>query len=440
MKITLDTIRQTLRCAFGQESFIASFITKVQPDKVCPTSSIDAKGVMRYNPQFVEKYVTDDKDVFSLIAHELMHPMFGHFIHQSGQLENISADMIVNAAISLVLSHGSGNGSLFRKFYQPIGLEGLLRPGSQMYQSRYSRLYDTFYQGHGSGHKLSTGEVIQALKVLTPTHEIPRLVLLGSHGKTGTGTSETTEGSGDVPVPAFRPDVLGHIAQDLQRAAENPGGIGAAYGESLYEYFIDVLKTHLSIKNVLLQKFSTRQKVDRFKQVVQRPRIGMSPIPLHPSKRDFVLLAAGIPPFHYHNRVTRQGSEDRGLAVYLDVSGSVNQHLPEIIGLLRSFKNDLKTVFLFINKVIEVPFRTLLKGHVQTTYGTDFDCIAEHVLANRFDKAVILTDGYASMKLENLEELKRCKLRALTVLFGGKQDCPEFGPFGDVIILEEVTA
>jgi len=44
------------------------------------------------------------------------------------------------------------------------------------------------------------------------------------------------------------------------------------------------------------------------------------------------------------------------------------------------------------------------------------------------------------MKLENLEELKRCKLRALTVLFGGKQDCPEFGPFGDVIILEEVTA
>jgi len=71
--------------------------------------------------------------------------------------------------------------------------------------------------------------------------------------------------------------------------------------------------------------------------------------------------------------------------------------VPEIIGLLRSLKAELKTIFLFSNKVVEVPFPTLLAGQVQTTYGTDFDCIAEHVLANPYDKAVIRTDGYASM-------------------------------------------
>ena len=172
----------------------------------------------------------------------------------------------------------------------------------------------------------------------------------------------------------------------------------------------------ISIKKVLLQKFATKRKVERFKQAVNRPRIGVSPIPIQPSKRDFVLLAAGMPPFHYHNRTWRLGVEDRGLPVYLDVSRSVNQYLPEIVGLLRNLRTKLKTVFLFSNKVVEVPFKILLQGCVQTTYGTDFDYIAEHILEHRFDKAVILTDGCADMKEKNKEELRKRKFRALTMV------------------------
>lgn len=153
-----------------------------------------------------------------------------------------------------------------------------------------------------------------------------------------------------------------------------------------------------------------------------------------------VLLAAGVPPFHYHNHAQRATTQEHGVAVYLDVSGSVNQHLPEIIGLLRSLRTELKTIYLLSNTVVEVPFRTLLAGHVQTTYGTDFNCIAEHILANRLDKAVILTDGYASMTDENQEQLRTRTFRALTVLFGGRTDSPEFEALGDVVQLDEVTA
>jgi len=42
------------------------------------------------------------------------------------------------------------------------------------------------------------------------------------------------------------------------------------------------------------------------------------------------------------------------------------------------------------------------------------------VLANRLDKAVILTDGYGSMKEENQEQLESRTFRALTVLFSGR--------------------
>ncbi len=434
MEITLQTVRETLRNAFGRDSFVASFIKSVSADETCPTAGIDASGVMRYNPSFVKKHVTSPADLFCVITHELMHPMFGHFVYQAGQLENVGADMVINSVISQVFAQPSGNGGLFKRFYKPTGLEGLLRPGSVMYQSRYARLYSSFYESSTS-HSLSTGEVIQTLKVLTPSVEMPTIMLIGSHGQ-GQAKRRT---SADGTVPAFPADTLSRIAEDLKRAAERPGGYGAGYGEGLYSFFLEVLRTHMSLKRALLDRFTTRQKIDRFRRLIAQPRIGVSPIPIQPSKRDFVLLAAGMPPLHYHNLAYRQAVQECGLAIYLDVSGSVNHHLPEIIGLLRSLRTELKTIFLFSNKVVEVPFQTLLAGHIETTCGTDFNCIAQHLLANRFDKAVILTDGYASMTEENQVELRKRKLCTLTILFGGKTDCDEFRPFGDVVQLEDVA-
>jgi len=110
--------------------------------------------------------------------------------------------------------------------------------------------------------------------------------------------------------------------------------------------------------------------------------------------------------------------------VYIDASGSVNDYLPEIIGLLRGLRADLKTVFLFSNQVIEVPFKSLLKGYVQTTCGTDFD------------KAVVVTDGHANMTAGYQNKLARRRFRTLTILIPDKPDCPDFTPFG-VIKLED---
>ncbi len=132
-------------------------------------------------------------------------------------------------------------------------------------------------------------------------------------------------------------------------------------------------------------------------------------------------------------------NQDRGLAIYLDVSGSVNEHLPEIIGVLQSLKRELLTVFLFSNKVVEVPFSTLLQGKVLTTFGTDFNCIATSIMEKDLDKAVIVTDGYATMSEELLLELRMKKIRTLAILFGGRQECPEFAATGDIVQLEDIT-
>ena len=80
-------------------------------------------------------------------------------------------------------------------------------------------------------------------------------------------------------------------------------------------------------------------------------------------------------------------------------------------------KNQLTTIFQFSNKAVETSFETLLQGNTHTTFGTDFNCIAQSILDRGFDKAVIITDGYASLTEENQEQLERRAIRTLTVLF-----------------------
>ena len=184
MIITLNLVRETLKQAFGFNSFIASFISDVQEDSSHPTVGITKEGVIFYNPEFVSKYVCSEKDLFSLIFHELLHPMFGHFVFSMNDLENIAADAVINAIISGLYWIESQAGFLFQKLYKDKGLEGLLRRNSSMSNSRYYRVYQRLYPVYRTKEAaLSTGELIQILKILTPKTETFEITLLGTHGK-----------------------------------------------------------------------------------------------------------------------------------------------------------------------------------------------------------------------------------------------------------------
>ena len=141
---------------------------------------------------------------------------------------------------------------------------------------------------------------------------------------------------------------------------------------------------------------------------------------------------------YVHNRLSRPQKRDRGLAIHLDVSGRVNEYLPKILGILKSLRKEITTIFQFSNKVVETSFETLLKGNIQTTYGTDFDCIAQSILERGFEKAVIITDGYASMSDELKQQLEKHGLLTLTVLFDDVDACEDFARFGEVVQLEDI--
>ena len=428
MHITLETVRQILKESLGFESFSAGFIKSVEESDQIPTAGISPDGNLIYNSAFVEKYIKSKEDLFSLVFHELLHPMFNHFIFKSGEIENLAADAVINAVISTLFSVESRSGNLFKQFYRPKGVEGLLRSESCLSRSRFEKTYQRLYRNnYNSSENITTGELITTLKVLLDTTEVTNVVLLGSHDS----SSETSEG--------WPTETLEKLATDFKKATKENQSHLAGYNCNLMDLFMDALRTHISIKRQILQRMATNRKVDRFKELFQRKRITTSPIPIYPSKRDMVLLSAGFYPGFFHNRINSPTTKDQGLVIYLDVSGSVDEYLPKIISILRNLKNEISSIFLFSNKVVEVAFTTLLQGKIKTTGGTDFDCIAESILDRQFDKAIIITDGYASMKAENKKKLQSLKLKSLTILFERAQKCADFECFGDIVQLDDIT-
>ena len=376
MEITLELVRQILRRALGFESFVATFIRSVRADgKAARTAQIDREGRLTYSPEFVKAKVKSHEDVFSLVMHELMHPLFNHYIYSGGALTNIACDAVINATLARFFPEQSDAGRLFRRIYPDRGIEMILRPGcANVRDSRFAGVYENLYSTRPQYERLTTGELIQTLNVLCEPPKAGTILLIGSH------SDDERKGAPQEGVSELPQDVLERLASEIGRAAA--AGHRAGHGDTLFHMLTQVLKTHLSMRRKLLTKFLTKRAVGRFLEQNRTARRITSPVMLTPSKRDLVLLATGVWPVLFHNRAySETHSRGRGLAVYLDVSGSVEDDLPKILGVLGNMQSDIEKVFTFSNDVEEVSLKALAKGEgIRTTYGTDFDCVAQSII------------------------------------------------------------
>ena len=443
MRITLAVIRKTLRRGLGQECFTAGFIKEVSEDLDHASASITRDGRLRYNPTFIEKHVTSPEDLFALLLHELLHPLWAHFLRSPGKVENIAADAVINAAITTLYADQSANGHLFRSVYRRTGLEAILRPDSSLEGDSLERVYRRLYpfpypdETLTSSYPLTTGVLIRNLKILVHEDEVDPGRLLGSHKKEPSGERERRESESTT----WDRDVLAHIARDLKGALSDAGGIEAGRGAQLYDLLSKVLDTRTGIREDLLLRFATRQVPDRLLEKRHfSPQQRVSPIPLRPSRGQMVLLAGGAYPLHYHRTIYQETAQHLGVAVYLDVSGSATHHLPRILGVLRRLRGRLSSIFQFSNLVVETTLESLLAGEVQTTYGTDFDCVAQSILERGFQRAIVITDGYANLSRSLRDELLQRGTQVLTVLFGHARTCDPLAALGDVVGLEKVCA
>jgi hypothetical protein len=108
--------------------------------------------------------------------------------------------------------------------------------------------------------------------------------------------------------------------------------------------------------------------------------------------------------------------------VYLDVSGSMNQLLPHLLGLLVPYvTRGQALVFQFSTVVEPLPLDQLKRGHLKTTQGTDINAVLTHALAAQppCKRLLILTDGYTGKPHpDNLRKLRERNIRLYAVMPG----------------------
>jgi len=458
MEINLSVLRSLLIRNFGYDSYISSFVEEIVFTDKVPTAGITKDGQLNINKNFVDKYVDSETDLFCLIIHEIMHPMFNHFIYDcTDKINHIACDAVINSTICALFGEASGYGSLFKKFYsnKKASIECLLRPGCNdiLDGNKLFNIYFSLYVNKD----ITTVEVIEALKNLFPQDMSSKVKLLGSHGGKPSGDEKDKNSEGDSEGDTdeenkeekyknspgesddskLTKEEIEKIAESLEEYMKNSKEAGE--GGNLIKSFIKLIKSNLSLKKKLVKEMLTNKKIDNFKDEQQRERYLTLPFPINPGKRDIVNMAVGINNFYYKNINYYNIEEKKGVVVYLDVSGSVMTYLPKIIGfLVKNFKGQLDSLYQFSTSVSEISLQNLIKGEIHTTYGTSFDCVARSIVDNGYDKAIIITDGFSrDVRQDLFTDMKKLKLKTLNILFDGVC-CPSFEEFGDTIFLEDL--
>jgi hypothetical protein len=464
MDVNLTIIRSLMREHFGYESFITNFFKSFEISNKTPTAAINENGKLYINKIFMETYIKSKSDLFSVIMHELLHPMFKHFIYDpNDRLSHIGCDAIINATISILYCKQSYDGNFFKNFYKvkKPELKCILRPDcheiltSHPMEDLYFCLYANLTSS--SEKKLSTYDVIEALKILFSNNNTSKIKLLGNH----TGSSKQNEegddygGEGDeeerkeeeeeeegdgggfkenINIEAIKKSDLNKIAEDIKKHLKIAGS-----GSVLENLFLEILESNISLNKKLINRMLTNKKIDNFKGEYKENRTLITPFPINPIKRDVVYLSLGFDLTYYKNeRIINKHRNNKGIVVYIDASGSILNNLGKIVGLLtKNFKNKIKNVYLFSTIVTEITFKDLKNGNIKTTYGTDFNCIAESILDNDYNKAIIITDGISSLNNSYLEKLKEKKVKTLNIIIEGTR-CPGFEKIGHNISIKEL--
>ena len=98
----------------------------------------------------------------------------------------------------------------------------------------------------------------------------------------------------------------------------------------------------------------------------------------------------------------------------------MNYILPYLLGLLLPYvAKDQADIFQFSTKVVPLSFGELRQGNLNTTGGTDINCVLEHVLQSdgKVTRLLLLTDGATGTPTpELMQAIRDSNLRMNVVL------------------------
>ena len=351
---------------------------------------------------FVDEY---NKFLYILLLHEFYHHALAHLWFNDEDFDSLLLNVAMDVVINLKVDEIKSGSYLWEKMYpvkemkeletlkgfthyilRPNCLKGIDRADLKAIDKRVVKAIKNLRTFAEASDFLG---VYYILVKLFGEHKPIRIILLGSHPKPGEKLKK---------LPG---DIIVRIGNHLDKQS----GLAAGHGIDLEEQFQKIKDTPAYKK--ILELIKPIMKFYEEKQKTIAPRN----IP----RRAALFLAAGFFPTFYEQPYSK--TSEKRATLYLDVSGSIKYKIPVLYGIVKnlSLYATLK-IFLFSNKVVPITIKEIKEGRIRTTWGTDFDCIAENIFKDRSKLNFIVTDGHATMEKENMDRLKKLDVKTLGIL------------------------
>ena len=384
-------------------------LLSIKYSTLIPTAAVknEMPPSLLFNPEFIEKHCKTDEHLLMILMHEMYHVILGHTrLFQVNTLaRNFAFDAIINSMICQSMP-GYEYVSFFTSIYNDDGIEALLRPPELWSPENESRarwklegdlleIHKALYTQEGD---LTYRDVFD--QVSKRLNEDTTVLLLGSHDK------DKMEDS------LIDPDTVKAIVKVVGQWPAFEQMQGRDQGKDIAEHLLELTRPVKSISQIIRKAIA---KIARHGQGVQHvyqlaQRETLLPYPTLPDRRVAVMQSLGQTPVFFRGSALNLCRETVGnVHIYLDVSGSMNLYLDTIFSCLKPIQNWVHPkVHIFSTEVIDYPIQNILQGRYKSTYGTDINCVLEHIIENKINKAAIITDGYvgkpSEMLIDNLPQ------------------------------------
>lgn len=358
------------------------------------------------NPDFAERHCRTDASLVMLVLHELWHVALGHtrLYDRLTPAQNWAFDAVINAQLCRQFPDAAHT-RLFRELYDAGRLPwALLRPpegwrsgAERWFPGRAGEVHRLLY----SDSSASTEELFRLLPTLEVEGADLLDGLLGSH----------YDQEGEAPTPEVLKEIHDIVAEwpmVEQRSGRDLGGEARRRRISLGERREDAVRV---LRRALMRLAGLSADAGPLRQA----SAGVDSVLPYGRDRRALLreLWGDAVPVHRAELAGRTLTHRGRVQVYLDVSGSMDGVLRPLYAALVGLAPWIAPrVQLFSTELAAVPMERLHRGDLVTTGGTSIDCVTGHILADRVERALIVTDGWVgAIPGEHLAALKRRRVR-----------------------------
>ncbi|NWF69188.1 MAG: hypothetical protein HXY40_08880 [Chloroflexi bacterium] len=394
-----------------------SRLAGIETSRKIPTAAVECLSRPRLllNPDFVAKYCQRDEHLFLLVMHELWHILLAHtrLYTRVTQAHNIAFDAIINAGLCRQF-----NGPDYQGFFEALNAPDkfphiLLRPPlgwptdpqypedigpagtreilERLYPPLGARWAPPFYE-----------EILALLRQYMREQGMEwawldgEPFLLGDHDD-----SEAEKALWGNPMFS---GVMQRVVSSWPNMPYMPGrgrGTSMIVNEWQNQRQDVAEDTRRAFASVLRKTLTRRPGQQRRR--TRQPTPGVSGTSVLPNARDRMMPARrmlGGPDtlWNQQGQIKARVPETPSRSfMYLDVSGSMANVLPYLLGLVVPYvQQGVVEVFQFSTVVEPLPGAQLRQNKLRTTGGTDINCVLRHLLEVRppVQRVLILTDGF----------------------------------------------